>query len=453
MSGNRFVIIGGDAAGMSAAGMAKRRRPDMEIEVYEMGDYTSYGACGMPYYIANYFEDLNDLVVVTPHEFRENRGLKVFMRHRVEKINPDDKTIDVKDLDTGRTRTVFYDDLLIATGAEPIIPGEFNLDMEGVFALRGLPDAASIKDFATRPDVNEALVVGTGYIGLEMIEALKEAGLTVRAIELAERVAPTFEEEISTEISEELSRNGIEVLLNVKAQKVERSESAWLSVTLSNGETLTTDMIVVGAGVRPRTKLAEAAGVELGVRKAVKVDRRQRTSIDRIWAAGDCCEAYHRLTGVNAYIPLALGANRQGKVAGSNVAGIDAEFPGVLGTAICKVFDLGVARTGLGLKEAEHAGLDALTVKITGNSKPHYYPGAAPITTLLIIEKNTEKVFGVQMIGHGSAIKRIDTWAACLAGGFTLQEINDLDLAYAPPFSPVWDPVLIAAEVAKKTLK
>ncbi len=434
---------------MSAASLAKRRKPYMEIEAYEMGDFTSYGACGMPYYVGGEVPELNDLVVVTPREFEEKRGIRVFMRHRAEKIVPEEKTVLVRNLATDALKEVKYDDLLIATGAEPIVPPSVDLDMPGVFALRGLPDAEAIKRHTAANGCREAIIVGTGYIGVEMAEALTSAGLKVRMMGRRPQVMPIYEDEISALAAEELTAHGVEVVFQAEADRVER-EGSRLKVILTGGGVHTADLVLFGTGVRPRSSLAAEAGLKLGVKKAISVDRRQQTSHHGIWAAGDCAEAYHSLLNKNTYIPLALTANRQGRIAGGNVAGLAAEFPGILGSAVCKIFDLTVARTGLGLKEAREHGLNAVKVAVTGRSRAHYYPGGAPVQTVLIVEKDSKKLWGAQMAGRDGVAQRINVFAAALAAGMTLEQIYNLDLAYAPPFSPVWDPILNAADVAMK---
>jgi NADPH-dependent 2,4-dienoyl-CoA reductase/sulfur reductase-like enzyme len=453
MANQKLVVIGGDAAGMSAASLAKRRRPDVEVLVFEMGDYTSYGACGMPYHVEGLIDDIDDLVVVWPEEFREKRGIEIKMRHRVESLDTTRRTVVARDLESERTVEASYDDLLIATGAAPLVPPGIDLDVEGVFALRGLPDAAGVRRHIENNAPRSGLIVGSGYIGLEMAEALSAQGLEVTVVDLADRPMALYEPEISESIQAELDGRGVRTVFGRAVQELKRSDGGKITADLADGEALTADLAVVGTGVRPRSELAEAAGIRLGVKKAVSVDRRQQTSTPHVWAAGDCAEAYHRLLDQNAYVPLALTANRAGRVAGNNIVGIDAQFPGILGSAVCKVFDLAVARTGLGLEEAQQAGLDVEKVQIVGQSRPHYYPGAAQIKTILIVERKTKKLWGAQMAGTDGVGQRINIFAACLAAGMTLDQVHAMDLAYAPPFSPTWDPVLIAAEVAMKKVK
>ncbi len=452
MGREKLCIIGGDAAGMSAAGRAKRRRSDLDVEVFEAGQYVSYGACGIPYYISGSVKQLMDLVVVTREEFEEKRDIRVNLGHRVEKILPDKKALVVRDLAADKEKEVSYDRLLISTGAQPIVPPGIDLGLPGVFALRGLMEAAELKEYIVVNSPRKALIVGGGYIGVEMAEALKMAGMEVSMVEFAPRLMPVMEEEVSEAVAETLTRNGVEYVLGAGAEKVEETKKG-LKVTLSNSDIIETDMALVAIGVKPRSELAEEAGLELGVRKAIKVDRRQRTSHEDIWAAGDCAEAYHLLYGKNAYIPLALTANRQGRVAGSNIGGEDDEFPGMLGTAVTKVFDLDVARTGLGMKEAGDLGLEAEKIEVKSNSQAHYCPANQRVHSLVIVERGTKRLLGAQMFGREGVAQRINVWAAALTQGMGLEEISQLDLAYAPPFSPVFDPVLQAAEVAEKKAK
>ena len=453
MAGRRFVVIGGDAAGMSAASLAKRRQPELEIEAFEMGDYTSYGACGMPYYIGGEVPELEDLVVVTPDQFREKRGINVHMRHRVERIDPERKMVEVLDLDSETIREVSYDDLMIATGAEPVIPEGVDTGLKGVFTLRGLPDAGVIRQYALSESCGEAVVYGTGYIGMEMAEALTFAGLKVTVLGRRPQVMGVFEPEISDLAAKELSDRDIPVIFDARFEAVERTPEGRVSIQLAGDRALTTDLLVIGAGVSPRSELAARAGLSLGAKNAIAVDRRQRTSQENIWAAGDCSEVFHLLLNRNTYVPLALGANRQGRIVGHNIVGNPVEFPGILGTAICKVFDLTVTRTGLSMKEARAEGLDVEKVVVTSRSRAHYYPGSAPITSVLIVERGSKKLWGVQMGGRDGVSQRINTWVAGISAGMSLDDIYGLDLAYAPPFSPVWDPVLISSELAMKKVK
>ena len=449
----KIVVIGGDAAGMSAASRAKRRDPELSIQAFEMGDYVSYGACGIPYAVSGEVPEVEDLVVVTPEKFRDKRGIGVSLRHRVERIDRAGKKVVVRDLENDRMIEAEYDQLVLTTGARPIVPPGIDTSLEEVFLVRNLMDAARLKNFIAEKKPKEALIVGAGYIGLEMAESLTTAGLRVSLAVRGGRAMSSAEEEISEAIAQELRLQGVDLLTGSAPEGLERTDSGRVRAALAGGRSLETDIVVVGAGVRPASALAREAGLDLGARDAVRVDRRLRTSDPDIFSGGDCAEAYHLILEANTYVPLALGANRQGRIIGDNLAGVPAEFPGILGTSVCKVFDLTVARTGLSSKEAKEAGFLPLSVSSKAPSKAHYYPGGGPILTVLIVDRATGRPLGAQMVGIDGVAKRIDTWAAALTAGMSLQEIADMDLAYAPPFSPVWDPVLIAASVALKKVK
>jgi len=445
----RFIVIGGDAAGMSAASRAKRRAPDMDVQVFEMTEWVSYAACGIPYYVEGLVPELSGLQVVTPESFRQKRGIKLELNHEVKKIDPVKKVVTVLNLDSGKEFQEFYDSLLISTGAKPIILPSMDPLPEGVFPVRGLPEAGALKNFIDEHKPREAAVVGGGYIGIEMVEALSEQGMEVTVVQSRDRLMPAMEEEISALVEQEIERHEVRVIKGVGAQKI-TEKGGRLEVALENGESLSAGVVVLGMGVSPNSGLAKDAGIELGVRGAIRVDRRQRTSAPGVYAAGDCAEAYHRISRRNAYVPLALTANRQGRVVGSNVAGINEEFPGILGSAVTKTFDLAVARTGLGLQEAKDIGLEVVKVEFEASSRAHYYPGAEKIKMVIMVEPGGKRFYGVQMAGADGVAHRINCWAAALGAGLDLQQVHELDLAYAPPFSPAWDPVLTAADVAMK---
>jgi NADPH-dependent 2,4-dienoyl-CoA reductase/sulfur reductase-like enzyme len=379
------------------------------------------------------------------------KGVKVHVLHRAEKLLPQQKTAVIRDLNTGRIAEELYDKLVISTGAEPIVPPGINTSGSRVFTLRGLSSAQSLKRFIRESSPKEALIVGGGYIGLEMAGALAASGIHTTIVEFMPRVIPAMEEEISEMVSRELESHGIDIITGVGVEKVAESSGGKVEAILTNGNCLNTDIVLVAIGVKPRTQLAAEAGLELGVKGAIKVNRQQRTSLPDIWAGGDCAEAYHRLLQRNTYVPLALTANRQGRIIGESVAGRDSVFPGILGTAVSKVFDLTVARTGLGEKEAQSYGYKTNKVVATSRSHPAYYPGSQEIQTVLVLEQGSSRLLGVQMVGKEGVAQRIDVWATALTAGFSLSQIHDLDLAYAPPFSTVWGPVLLASRIAMKS--
>lgn len=448
MAAKKFSVIGGDAAGMSAASRAKRLDPDIDVEVFEMGNWVSYAACGIPYFVEGKVDRLDQLQVVTPGEFEKKRDIKINLWHKVEGIDPKAGEIVVTDLEGGGEKKVSYDSLLIATGASAIVPPGIDVDYAGIFPVRGLDEAKSLDAYIKDGHCRRAVLIGAGYIGLEMAEALSERGLSVTVLEMADRVMPAAEEEISAIIAEKLYSRGVKVINGAAADGVERSGKKL--IVSADGDSYEGDVVVVGIGVRPNSGLAEEAGLKLGVKKAIHVDRWQKTDADGIYSGGDCAEAYHLIKEQNDYIPLALTANRQGRVVGANIAGKEELFPGMLGSAVTKLFDLEIGRTGIGMKEAKDLGLDAVKVKVDSFSRAHYYPGGKKIRMALIVEKGSGRLLGAQMAGEDGVAHRINHFATALGAGLSLEQIMDLDLAYAPPFSPVWDPVLIGARVARK---
>ena len=447
----KILIVGGDAAGMSAASHIRRRQPSWTVEVFEKGLRTSYGLCGLPYYLGGLVKELDDLVVLTPEQFERDRGIKVHTRHEVVAVNPARKSITVKNLDDGQRREESYDQLVLATGAEPIMPKGLEPGPEGLFYLRSLDEAGAIRQ--AMAGARRAVVIGAGYIGLEVTENLIEAGLEVTL--LGRQPAPIFEPELQTLAQMTLARPGVEFRANTDALGLTPRVGCGLSVTTSVGPPAEGDLVIVGTGVRPRSELAAEAGLELGARQAIKVDRYQRTSNPFIYAAGDCAESYHLISKSGVHIALALGANRQGRVAGKNICGEAEKAPGVLGTSIMKVFDLALARTGLGLEEAQKAGFrEAAKTVVKQASKPHYIPGGSKVTAVIIYDKVTGRLLGGQLAGLVEGVgARINTLAMALTCGQTVRDVAGLDTAYAPPFSPVFDPVVIACEVAAKGLK
>ena len=447
----RIVVIGGVAAGMSAASQAKRRRPEADVVVVERGPYVSYGACGMPYNIEDPARTMDDLVVLSPADVRE-RGIDLRLRHRAVGVDPERQVVAVQDLEGGGTIELAYDALVLATGAAPVQPPIPGLDHPAVFFLRELTDGQALKQHLAATQPARAVIVGAGYIGMEMAEALRGRGLAVTVVERMDQVVPGFDPTIAAVVADALGRHGVSVETGVTVQAVEKLEGDGLMVRTDRGS-IPTDLVLVAVGVRPRVEVARSAGVALGETGAIAVDEGMRTNVSDVFAAGDCAEARHIVSGRPVWIPLGTTANKQGKVAGANAAGARERFAGVAGTAGFKVFDLEVGRTGLGPAEAAGLGIDAVTAISRQRSRAHGYPGGHPITTTLTVERRTERLLGAQMAGVGVVAKRIDVFATALAAGFTVEALEDLDLSYAPPLAPVYDPVLIAATVARKRLQ
>jgi len=444
----KFVIIGGDAAGMSSASRAKRRQPDMEVIVLEQTKDVSYSACGMPYNIADPERGIDDLIVRHPQVFREKQGIDLRNGHRVESIEPAQKTVRGTIFE-GETFEMDYDELLIATGASPIIPNLPGFDLPGVMGLKSLDDGRKIKGYITEHHVKQAVIIGMGYIALEMCEALRARDIDVAMVKPRPVFLPWMHENLSLMVREEVEANSVRLYPGHEVKGIEQVDGG-LKVLCGDLE-LEAQMVLVAVGVKPNSELAEQASLDLGIKKSIAVDKRLRTSEDHIYAAGDCADAYHVVTGKKTWIPLALRANRAGWAVADNVTGKEVELPGIAGTAVFKVFDLQVARTGLNRDEAVKWGFDPVEIAIRARTRAHAHPGATKMGVHMVGDKKTGRLLGVQMVGKEGAAHRIDAPAVALHARLTVEEFVQCDLAYAPPFSPVWDPMLTAAnQLAKK---
>ncbi|WP_407570945.1 FAD-dependent oxidoreductase [Deinococcus altitudinis] len=443
----RIVVVGGVAAGMSAASRARRQDPDAEVVVFERGEYVSYGACGLPYVLSGQAGDSTDdfgaLVARTPAQMRA-RGISVRLRHEVLSVDAGAATTLVRDLNSGQTRTEPYDHLLLATGVAPVRPDWENLNAAGVHVLREIPDAQAI-GASLGSGAKRAVVIGGGYIGLEMAEALHLRGLKVVLLESAPQVAGRMlDRQYRAEVGAELERGGIEVRAGVNVEGLHARAGRVTGVQTDAG-TVRADLVIVAVGVRPRVELAQSAGVRLGRTGAIATDARMQTSVPGIWAAGDNAESLNRVSRRKVHLPLGLGANRMGRVAGVNMAGGEAKFPGVVGSAVFRVLNLSVARTGLTHEEALALGLDAVSADVRSTDHAGYFHDARPLQVRLTAERGTGRLLGAQFLGHGDAVKRVDVVAALLHGRGKVQALAEMDLAYAPPFSSVWDVLLVVA--------
>ncbi len=450
MEKERLIVIGGDAAGMSAASKAKREDPDLDVLVFEKQEYVSFGLCGLPYYISGEVEKLDDLIAMDPKAFQEKRGIDVRTEHEVLDIHPEERSV-VLENEEGEKLERSYDKLLIATGAYAIIPPLKNVGLENIFTLHWLDDGKEIKKYveSKKPD---RVVLTAGYIGLEMAEAFGKLGLDVTVLAKDEKVLPMIDEEIAETVKEELEKNNVDFKKNSEITGFEGDKDGKVrKVKTKNGE-VETDFVLLGVGVKPSSELAEKAGIEIGKTGGILVDEKMETNIKNIYAAGDCVESRHILTGEGVNIPLGDTANRQGRTAGINISGGNATFLGILGTAITKIFDLAVARTGLSENEAKKSEFDYTSVKIDAPSRAFYYPGGSKITVKMIIEENSGRLLGTQMAGKEGVSQRIDVAASLINYKSTIEEIQNLDLAYAPPYSPAWDPLQTAAKVASSKI-
>jgi NADPH-dependent 2,4-dienoyl-CoA reductase/sulfur reductase-like enzyme len=450
----RLVVIGGDAAGMSAASQARRRRgsDDLEIIAFERGHFTSYSACGIPYWVGGVVDGPDALVARDPQTFREKHRIDVRTRHEAVAIDLDKREVVTRDLDGGKETRTGFDQLVYAIGAVPIKPAWPGADADGVFGVQTLDDGAAVREYIERVKPRKAVVVGAGYIGVEMAEALQNHGLDVVVVERADQPMSTVDPDMGALVRTSMEKLGIVVHTGETVTALS-SRNGRVSAVETDNCTYDADIVVLGLGVKPNTKLAEEAGLPLGAGRAVVTDQRMRVpGHDGIWAAGDCVQSIHRITHEPVHIPLGTHANKQGRVAGVNIGGGYATFPGVIGTAVTKVCDLEVARTGLREADAEKAGFAYITASVESTNRAGYMPGAKPMVVKLIAERASGRLLGAQIVGKTEAAKRIDGLAIALWNGMTVEEMTGLDLGYAPPYAPVWDPILIAARKATEKL-
>jgi NADPH-dependent 2,4-dienoyl-CoA reductase/sulfur reductase-like enzyme len=441
----RLIVIGGDAGGMAAASVARRRRPDLEIVAIERGTRTSYAACGIPYLVGGEVGRADDLVSRTPEQFRAMR-IDVRTGHDVVDIDLGARQVTVHSDAHDRTFKLGFDLLHLATGALPNRPDIPGLDSEHVHGVQTLGDAERLLDDARISRPEHVVVVGSGYIGLELAEAFVRRGVAVTVIDQAAEVMGTLDPDMGTRVGRAMRAAGIDVRLGEGLVGVEYG-----SVETTAGRH-PADLVVLGLGVVPNSQLAAGAGLTLGVGDAIVVDRQQRTSADGVWAAGDCCQSFHVVSGQPVHEALGTVANKQGRVAGITLAGGYATFPGVAGTAITRVCDVEIARTGLNEAEATAAGFAYVTATVDTSVAADYMPDAGQMTVKMVAERDTGRVLGAQIVGSAGSGKRIDTVVAALYAGFDVTQLMNLDLAYAPPFSSVWDPIQIAARQALSAL-
>lgn len=445
-----FLVIGGDAAGMSAASRAKRNMPEMNVTVIEKTQDVSYSACGMPYNIAVPGKAIEDLVVRQAQVFREKQGINLLTGHTVDSIDPMEKRVSGVTYE-GQKFKFFYDKLLIATGGSPIMPNLPGFELPGVLALKNLDHGRKIKAYINEHPIKKAVIIGMGYIGLEMCEALRARSIEVAMVKPSKNFIPWMVDELSDEIQKEVEAKGVNLHMGHSVQKIEPAATGGLAVVCED-LTLDTDMVIVAIGITPNSELAIKAGLETGIKNAIAVDRMLKTSDEHIYAAGDCADAYHVVTGEKTWIPLALRANRAGWAVADNIGGAQIALEGVAGTAVFKVFDFQIARTGLTLKEAKQSGLDPADVVIKSRSRAHAHPGSTTIHVHLIGDQKTGRLLGAQMVGKEGVAHRINAAAVALHAQMTVEQFSQTDLAYAPPFSPVWDPLLTAANQLLKKI-
>ena len=449
----KIVIVGGVAGGASAAAKARRTNEAAEITVFEKGPYVSFANCGLPYYVGKTISDRQGLLLQTPENFWKRFRVTVKVRHEVLEITRQDKHVTVKGLQSGQIFSQPYDKLILAPGAGAIIPDLPGIRSKNLFTVKTVPDSDAIRSFLSHHQARQALVIGGGFIGLETAEALVQRGLDVTIIELAPHILPNFDTDMAALVTEHLMNRGVRVITGNGIQGFQAQDDLAVEAELESGIRLPMDLAILSIGVRPELKLAREAGLHIGTAGGIVVNDHQQTSDPDIYAAGDAVETIHLVTGRRSRIPLAGPANKQGRVAGANAAGGDLRFPGALGTAIVEALGIVAAKTGLSESEARGHGFNYFVSVTHPLDHAEYYPGAEPLHIKLTVEQETGKLLGAQIIGEQGVDKRIDVLATALTAGLGVEELEHLDLAYAPQFSSAKGPIVMAGFVAANTLR
>lgn len=442
----KTIIIGGVAGGASAAARLRRLDEACEIVILERGDFISFANCGLPYYIGGAITDKNNLTLQTPESFRKRFNIDVRVNNEAVKISPEEKTVTVKNLKSGEIYTESYDNLILSPGAEPIKPNIDGIDSNIVFTLRNIPDTLKIKEYIEKSNPKSAVVIGGGYIGVEMAENLKEAGLDVSVVELADHLIAPLDFDMAADVHRYIKSKGIKLYLNNGVRAIDGN-----TVILQNG-TIDAEMIIMSVGVRPETSLAKDCGIEVNRRGSIIVDRHMKTNIQNIYAVGDAVEAEDFITKSPAFIPLAGPANKQGRIAADNICGISSEYTGTQGSAVLKLFDMTVATTGINEKSASSAGIDYDKTYIYSGSHASYYPGASNMSIKALWDKKTLKIIGAQIVGFDGVDKRMDVLASSIRFGAKITDLANLELCYAPPFGSAKDPVNMLGFVAENII-
>lgn len=442
----KLLVIGGVAAGMSAASKLKRITSDAQVIVYEKGNFLSYGACGLPYYISGENND-HQRMIARSKEHYDAMGIHVSLQHEVLKIDFEKKQVLVKNLQNGDVFIDNYDKLMISTGATAIIPKIKGVSLRQIHILKTLEDGMELKEVADLPNIENVVVVGGGYIGIEVAEAMRNLGKNVRIIEQAERILPTLDKELTEIAEEELVNNQIRLHVNESVQAFIGNDQ--VEFVQTNQGTYEADLVILSVGVMPATKLFRDTTLSLADNGAIIVDREMRTNISDVYAAGDCAQIYHKVMEENTFIPLGTNANKGGRLAGINISGQHAKYTGTLGSAAIKIFNLEAARTGLSEKDAKNLAIDYTTVFVETADHPGYYPNQMPIWIKLICEKRSRIILGAQAIGPKGVVLRIDVFAVAIHNKMTADDLGMTDLCYAPPFAGVWDAIHIASNAVK----
>ena len=442
----KIVIIGGVAGGATAAARIRRLDEKAEIVVFERSGFISYANCGLPYYIGGVIEDESDLTLQTPESFWKRFRVKMNVEHEVIEISPENKTVTVKNLKNGEVFTESYDKLLLSPGAKPIKPGFEGIESDRIFTLRTVEDTLKIKKYLNAYHPGSAVVVGGGFIGIEVAENLRELGVKVTLVEAADQLMALFDNDMASFIHAELRKNGIELMLGQMVEGFADTDSG-IDVRLKDFGTIHTDMVFMAIGVAPETALAKSAGLELGIKGSIVVNDRMETSVPDIYAVGDAVQIRNFVTDTDTLISLAGPANKQGRIAADNICGGDSRYTGGQGSSVIKIFDMTAAVTGINEKTARSLGLDTDKVILSPMSHAGYYPGGKVMTMKVLFEKGSYRILGAQIVGFDGVDKRIDVMATAIRAGMKAYELIDLDLAYAPPYSSAKDPVNMAGYI------
>lgn len=443
----RVVIIGGNAAGMSAAAKLRRMNPEAEVVIYESKDYISFGACGLPYFIGDFFENESRMIVRTKEQ-AEKTGIQVNLQHEVKGIDETKKAVQVLNLKDQSIQVVPYDKLMIASGASAIVPPIKNVSLANVFTLRNLEDGRNIREKMLDPNVKNVAIIGAGFIGLELVDAAVHQGKQVRVFQMEDRILKeVFEKEVTDILEQELVEKG--VMLHLGTQVTELIGEDKVTYVKAAEVSYDADMVIITAGIRPNTSFLEGSAIERVRNGAVVVDGEGKTSVNDIYAAGDCAVVKHHLKSEASYIPLATTANKLGRIVGENLGGTQKEFPGTLGASCLKLLSFEAGRVGLSEEEAKANGYDVKSVFISDKNHTDYYPGQEPIHVKLVYENGTKKLLGGQIVGKSDAVMRVNVLSAAITMGMTTEQLGMLDLCYAPPFARTWDVLNIAGNAAK----
>ena len=439
----KVLIVGGVAGGATAAARIRRLDETAEITVFERSGYISYANCGLPYYIGDVITDPEELTLQTPESFFSRFRINMKVHHEVTAIHPNQKTISVRNLETGEEFEESYDKLLLSPGAKPTQPRLPGVGIKKVFTLRTVEDTFHIKEYINKNQPKSAVLAGGGFIGLELAENLKELGMDVTIVQRPKQLMNPFDADMASFIHSEMRKHGVKLALGHTVEGFEEKDGG-IDILLKDEMPLHADMVVLAIGVTPDTHLAKEAGLELGIKGSIVVNDRMETSVPDIYAAGDAVQVKHYVTGQEALISLAGPANKQGRIIADNICGGDSRYPGSQGSSVIKVFDMTAATTGMNETNARKAGLDVDTVILSPMSHAGYYPGGKVMTMKVVFEKETYRLLGAQIVGYEGVDKRIDVLATAIHAGMKATELKDLDLAYAPPYSSAKDPVNMA---------